>query len=100
MAILIDTPRSTNFRHFQQTAHCASNLIGPEGTAELLEFGRSLGLLKRWLQYPGSPKEHFDLFDKKIVLALKKGAKPVSNSSFISQCVWPKRQALSIKKDN
>ncbi len=47
--IVFDTPRPMRFRHFRTTSHCASTLPGEEGTAELLAFGRRIGMREAWL---------------------------------------------------
>lgn len=41
---------------------------------ELLDFARQLGLSPRWIQYPGTPLEHFDVTDSKRQQALRLGA--------------------------
>lgn len=32
-----------------------------DSTEELLEMADKIGLQRKWLQYPGDPKEHFDV---------------------------------------
>lgn len=92
--IVFDTPRPVSFRHFQQTAHCASDLPGEAGTQELLTFGARIGLRASWLQKCGTETEHFDLFDGAIERARKAGATEIDPREFITRVVRPKRAAL------
>lgn len=70
-----------------------STLIGVDGTAELLAFGRQIGLKESWLQERGDPREHFDLFDGAIERARAAGAVEVTGRALIEQIVLPKRAA-------
>lgn len=91
--ILIDEPRDVTFRRFKRTAHCMSTLLGAAGTAELVAFCRRLGMKPQWLQKPGDPTEHFDLFDGRLDAAIKAGAEVVSGRELVARCVTPKRRA-------
>jgi hypothetical protein len=44
---------------------------------ELMEFAKKLGLKASWVQYPGTPKVHFDVVESKRREAIQKGAVPV-----------------------
>ena len=79
MTVFIDEPRTTEFKNYSLTAH----LLSDNGRDELMEFGRDLGMKKKWLHNPGTPKEHFDLFDTWIGFAIMKGAKRISRKQFI-----------------
>lgn len=89
--IVFDTPRPTGSGRFRRTAHMASTLPGEEGTQELLEFGRKIGLKPQWLQHKGEDKEHFDLFDGKIAHAKGRGAKELPPRDFWARTVLAKR---------
>ncbi len=89
--ILFDTPRPVTFRRFKTTAHCSSDLVGPEATEELLAFGRRIGLRDAWLQHRGLSKEHFDLFDGVIARARRAGAVEVPSRVWFLRCVKHKR---------
>lgn len=41
---------------------------------ELLEMADRIGVQRRWLQHPGTPKEHFDISLAKRALAVRYGA--------------------------
>lgn len=73
----------------------ASTVPGEEGTAELLAFGRRIGLKAAWLQYRGTPKEHFDVFDGAIDRALAAGALEVSANEFVRRTVVAKRSPIT-----
>lgn len=47
-------------------------------TKELLEMADKIGVQRKWLQYPGTNKEHFDIALSKRKLAIKYGAKEVT----------------------
>lgn len=89
--IVFDTPRAVRFRRFRVTAHMASTLPGEAGTAELLAFGRRVGLRVEWLQHRGEPREHFDLFDAAIERARDAGAVEIAPRAFIVEVVRAKR---------
>lgn len=91
--ILFDHPRAAGFRRFKLTAHMSSDQVGADGTAELLEFGRRIGLKPAWLQNAGTPTEHFDLFDGAIDRARAAGAVEVSGRDLVERVVRPKRAA-------
>jgi hypothetical protein len=48
-----------------------------DSTEELVAFAVSLGLQAKYLQYPGTWKEHFDVTAPKRALAVAKGAQEV-----------------------
>ncbi|MBV9870473.1 MAG: DUF4031 domain-containing protein [Frankiaceae bacterium] len=43
-------------------------------TAELLAMADRIGVQRKWLQHPGTPKEHFDISLGKRALATRAGA--------------------------
>lgn len=43
-------------------------------TEELLAMADRIGVARRWLQHPGTPKEHFDIALSKRALAVRAGA--------------------------
>ena len=50
-------------------------------TLELEEFAAKLGLKPKWIQYPGTWKEHYDVTDTVRTKAIKLGAEAVAYSS-------------------
>jgi len=93
--ILFDTPRPTDFRRFTRTAHLGSTLPGAAGTTELLAFARRIRLEHSWLQFRGTPKEHFDVFDDRIEAARQAGAEEVSPKDFVRRVVSPKKDRIA-----
>ncbi len=79
MVIYIDEPRKTDFKNYTYTAHLLSDI----GRGELMSFGRDLVMRESWLHNPGTPKEHFDLFDAWIGFALMEGAERISRKRFV-----------------
>lgn len=66
MAILVHAARATHdwhragVRRGERTYHVLSDLPEPEGGRELRAFIERLGLPTRFVQYPGTYREHFD----------------------------------------
>lgn len=46
--------------------------------AELVEMAGRIGVQRKWIQYPGTPKEHFDIALSKKALAVAAGAVPIT----------------------
>lgn len=64
---------------------------------ELLAMADRIGVARRWLQYPGTPKEHFDVCLAKRMLALKAGAVPVTLRQ-LARMSWQRRQTGVLPK--
>lgn len=47
-------------------------------TEELLEMVDKIGVARKWIQYPGTGHEHFDICLSKKKLAIQHGAKEIS----------------------
>lgn len=47
-------------------------------TEELLSMADRIGVPRKWIQYPGTHKEHFDIAKSKKQLAIKYGAIPIT----------------------
>lgn len=47
-------------------------------TEELLAMVDTIGVQRKWIQYPGTYNEHFDICLTKKALALKAGAREIS----------------------
>tara|TARA_R100000664_G_scaffold24016_2_gene33662 strand:+ start:1469 stop:1726 length:258 start_codon:yes stop_codon:yes gene_type:complete len=43
-------------------------------TEELVAMADRIGVQRKWLQYPGTPREHFDIAMSKRALAVEAGA--------------------------
>lgn len=54
-----------------KAAHVFSDIPGPEGTKELLEWGRKLNLPPFWLQKEKTEYEHFDVWGAKLSRAVE-----------------------------
>jgi hypothetical protein len=79
MAIVLHAARATRdwvpagvFRG-DRMYHMLSDIPGAQGARELREFARSLGFRDRWVQYPGSYREHFDVTerDAQVILGIE-----------------------------
>lgn len=45
-----------------------------DSTEELLDMADKIGVQRKWIQYPGTGKEHFDISLGKKAIAIKHGA--------------------------
>ena len=45
---------------------------------ELLEMVDKIGVERKWIQYPGTPHEHFDICLSKKKIAVEMGAKAIT----------------------
>ncbi len=45
---------------------------------ELLEMADKIGVARKWIQYQGTPSEHFDICASKRLLAIKNGAEEIT----------------------
>lgn len=50
---------------------------------ELLEMAKRIGVNQKWIQYAGTPKEHFDICLTKKEKALKFGAIAVTSADLV-----------------
>lgn len=71
MTVYVDTMRAP----FGRLVCC--HMVA-DSTAELLEMADKIGLARKWLQYAGTWKEHFDVALSKRALAIANGAKEVT----------------------
>jgi len=58
--------------------HLWSNIDGPDGEQELLQFGDKIGLKAKWLQHKGGPLVHFDVKGSMIDKAIQAGARQLT----------------------
>lgn len=47
-------------------------------TEELLEMADKIGVKRKWIQQPGTPREHFDICRSKRTKAIEFGAKVIT----------------------
>ena len=50
---------------------------------ELLNMVDLIGVDRKWIQYPGEDKEHFDICKSKRLLAIQNGAIPIASKELI-----------------
>lgn len=55
-------------------------------TEELLEMVDKIGVQRKWIQYPGTYNEHFDISLGKKKLALQHGAKEIGFREYALFC--------------
>ena len=60
-----------------KAAHVLSDRPGKAGSRELVDFAATIGLLKRHIQDPETPREHLDVWGRKLNAALEAGAEEV-----------------------
>lgn len=49
-----------------------------DSTPELLEMADKIGIARKWIQHPGTHREHFDIPKYKRARAVKQGAREIS----------------------
>jgi len=65
-------------RRGERIYHVLSDVIGPEGGRELRAFMERIGVNPRWVQYPGTYREHFDAPGRFGETLLAAPARPVT----------------------
>jgi hypothetical protein len=95
--IVIDTkdgdpknPVRTSGGH--KAAHILSDRPGKAGSKELIDFAKTIGLLQRHIQDPGTPREHLDVWGSKLDAALDARAEEVGMKGIV-QVIKKKREA-------
>jgi hypothetical protein len=73
-----DLPRP-GIRRGDRMYHMLSDLPGAEGTAELLAAARACGMPTRFIQYPDTYREHFDIHGPMVEILLARGARLATN---------------------
>ena len=52
--------------------------MAADSTDELLQMADTIGVARKWIQHPGTFREHFDICKAKRMEAIKAGAIPVT----------------------
>lgn len=81
--IVLDPPVDY-FGKFKRCSHMISTLVGASGSDELLTFAVQIGMRPEWLQNPGGPSEHFDVFGNRRARAILAGAAELDRLAFIN----------------
>lgn len=63
-------------------------------TAELLEMADKIGVQRKWLQHPGTIREHFDICLSKKAKAIALGAKEIDYPADVSELMKARKAAL------
>lgn len=85
MAILLHPSRATRdwlpagVSRGGRMYHVLSDLVGKAGTDELQAFVAPCGMRPRWMQYPGTYREHFDAPPDAAECLLRRGARLATN---------------------
>jgi hypothetical protein len=58
--------------------------MGADSTEELLSMVDRIGVQRKWIQYPGTWKEHFDICISKRAKAVVLGAQEVTMYEFVN----------------
>ena len=74
-------------------SHLLSDLPGEAGRRELLAFADRLGIEARWIQNPGTAREHFDVTEPTRQRALALGAVPITYGRAVAAITRAKREA-------
>lgn len=66
-------------------------------TDELLAMADRIGVRRKWIQYPGHPREHFDICKSKRALAVKAGAQQITLRELAMKC-WERTERAHAAK--
>jgi Protein of unknown function (DUF4031) len=86
VSVYVDEPRSALGRMIM------CHMIA-DSTAELLRMAHHIGVDRRWLQYEGSYREHFDVCKSKRTIAVQAGAIEVTQRE-LAQKLRTRREVL------
>lgn len=99
MGILLHPMRATRdlphpgIRRGDRMYHLLSDLLGPEGSHELLDAARACGMPTRFIQYAGAYREHFDVHGPMVDILLARGARLATNRE-VGELLRLKRTAV------
>ncbi|HEX2349727.1 MAG TPA: DUF4031 domain-containing protein [Ktedonobacterales bacterium] len=100
MAILVHPMLATRdllrpgIRKGDRMYHLLSDLTGAAGREELLAAARACGMPTRFIQYPATYREHFDISVAMAETLLARGARLATNRE-VGELLRAKRQALA-----
>ena len=75
--------------------------MNADTTEELLLMADKIGVNRKWIQYPGTSKEHFDVCLSAKVKAIANGAKEISSrelASIVMNRTGPNDRIIFIEK--
>lgn len=78
MAVYVDTMEA----QFGRMVMCH---MMADTTEELMEMADTIGVNRKWIQAPGTWKEHFDISKSKKALAIQAGAKLISTQKLVAK---------------
>lgn len=58
--------------------------LAADTTEELLAMADAIGVARKWIQHPGTWKEHFDIAKSKRALAVRAGALEVTSAELVA----------------
>lgn len=64
-----------------------------DSTKELLQMADTIGVKRKWIQYPGTPREHFDICLSKRAKAVIAGAEEITWRALGEEIMKRKRTA-------
>ncbi|UCP00055.1 DUF4031 domain-containing protein [Metapseudomonas lalkuanensis] len=83
MTVYVDNMHESKLGNFGRMK--MSHMIA-DTTEELLSMAARIGVQRRWLQYPGTHKEHFDIALSKRALAVAAGAVEIDMEQTSAMC--------------
>ena len=69
-----------------------------DSTNELLALADCIGVARKWLQKPGTSREHFDVSMSKRRLAIQHGAIPVTMEELCTRTTWRRKPVIRIPR--
>ena len=83
MTVYVDNMHESKLGNFGRMK--MSHMIA-DTTEELLAMADRIGVQRRWLQYPGTHKEHFDIALSKRAMAIAAGAVEIDMEQTSAMC--------------
>lgn len=65
-----------------------------DSTEELLSMADMIGVQRKWIQYPGTYKEHFDVCLSKRAKAVQAGAIEIDYPNDVADLIRKRKEAL------
>lgn len=93
MTVYVDDMHLSPMGQFRRMKMCH---MQADTTEELLQMADKIGVQRKWIQYPGTWKEHFDICISKRKLAVQFGAKEITMHEMV-ELDRAKRKQLGLK---
>jgi hypothetical protein len=74
--------------------------MAADSTEELLAMADKVGVQRKWIQYPGTAKEHFDICLSKRAIAVQNGAQELTMLQFGRRYIELAKKRIAAQQAN